>query len=253
MENGWAEGCAVRRIEYMVRDKRFFWDLFIATFQLSAFTVGGGFVIVPLMRRKFIKEKQWLSEDEMLDLTAIAQSAPGSISINASILLGYRLAGPMGVLVTFLGTVLPPLLIMSCISLFYASFKENEYVILAMKGMRAGVAAIIIDVVITMGKNVLTRKRALPWFVVLGSFAAVFCFQVNIMIVIIVCGAVGVIDTFYGEKNRKVRLKEKEEYRRSRQESDEDGEQEDGPDEGTGNSAGDGGLEKQTEGQEDKA
>lgn len=233
----------------MVRDKRFFWDLFIATFQLSAFTVGGGFVIVPLMRRKFIQEKQWLSEDEMFDLTAIAQSAPGSISINASILLGYRLAGAMGVFVTFLGTVLPPLLIMSCISLFYASFKENEYVILAMKGMRAGVAAIIIDVVITMGKNVLTRKRALPWFVVLGSFAAVFCFQINIMIVILVCGAVGVIDTFYGEKNRKVRLKEKEEYRRSRQESDGGDGEEDVPEDSADGS----GTEERTEGQEGKA
>ncbi len=83
-----------------LKDKRFFWELFIATLQLSAFTVGGGFVIVPLMRRKFIREKQWIDEDEMLDLTAIAQSAPGSIAVNASILLGYRLAGFRGVLVT---------------------------------------------------------------------------------------------------------------------------------------------------------
>ena len=66
-----------------VRNKRFFWELFITTFQLSAFTVGGGFVIVPLMRRKFIREKQWIDEDEMLDLTAIAQSAPGSIAFQS--------------------------------------------------------------------------------------------------------------------------------------------------------------------------
>ena len=125
----------------MVRDKGFYWDLFVATLQLSAFTVGGGFVIVPLMRRKFIREKQWLDEDEMLDLTAIAQSAPGSIAINASILLGYRLAGFRGVLVTIFGTVLPPLFILSLVSMFYAAFKSNEYVVLAMEGMQAGVAA----------------------------------------------------------------------------------------------------------------
>ena len=114
----------------MVRDKGFYWDLFVATLQLSAFTVGGGFVIVPLMRRKFIREKQWLDEDEMLDLTAIAQSAPGSIAINASILLGYRLAGFRGVLVTIFGTVLPPLFILSlfivilCLSVLYKNTTE---------------------------------------------------------------------------------------------------------------------------------
>ena len=152
----------------MVRDKGFYWDLFVATLQLSAFTVGGGFVIVPLMRRKFIREKQWLDEDEMLDLTAIAQSAPGSIAINASILLGYRLAGFRGVLVTIFGTVLPPLFSLSLVSMFYAAFKSNEYVVLAMKGMQAGVAAIIFDVVITMGKNVLSRKRVMPWIILTG-------------------------------------------------------------------------------------
>ena len=207
----------------MVRDKRFYWDLFIATFQLSAFTVGGGFVIVPLMRRKFIREKKWLDEDEMLDLTAIAQSAPGSIAINASILLGYRLAGLPGVVITILGTVLPPLMILSLVSLFYAAFKSNEYVVLAMKGMQAGVAAIILDVVITMGKNVLSRRRAMPYFIMAGSFLAVFFFSVNVFVVIIVCGGIGVIDTLYGEKLRQIRFRKKEESRRKKKETPEDG------------------------------
>ena len=154
----------------MVRDKGFYWDLFVATLQLSAFTVGGGFVIVPLMRRKFIREKQWLDEDEMLDLTAIAQSAPGSIAINASILLGY------------------------------------------------GVAAIMFDVVITMGKNVLSRKRVMPWIILTGSFAAVFFFDVNVFVVIMVCGAVGVADTLYGERLRKIRLGKMQAFRRRREE-----------------------------------
>ena len=202
----------------MVRDKGFYWDLFVATLQLSAFTVGGGFVIVPLMRRKFIREKQWLDEDEMLDLTAIAQSAPGSIAINASILLGYRLAGFRGVLVTIFGTVLPPLCILSLVSMFYAAFKSNEYVVLAMKGMQAGVAAIIFDVVITMGKNVLSRKRVMPWIILTGSFAAVFFFDVNVFVVIMVCGAVGVADTLYGERLRKIRLGKMQAFRRRREE-----------------------------------
>ena len=216
------KGCRVpvgaAREGVMVRDKGFYWDLFVATLQLSAFTVGGGFVIVPLMRRKFIREKQWLDEDEMLDLTAIAQSAPGSIAINASSLLGYRLAGFRGVLVTIFGTVLPPLFILSLVSMFYAAFKSNEYVVLAMKGMQAGVAAIIFDVVITMGKNVLSRKRVMPWIILTGSFAAVFFFDVNVFVVIMVCGAVGVADTLYGERLRKIRLGKMQAFRRRREE-----------------------------------
>ena len=90
--------------------------LFTSTFTLSAFTFGGGFVIIPLMRKKFVEQLHWIDEEEMMDLTAIAQSSPGAIAVNASILVGYRVAGVPGALVTVLGTVLPPLIILSIIS-----------------------------------------------------------------------------------------------------------------------------------------
>ena len=73
--------------------KNKYWQLFLSTFKLSACTFGGGFVIIPLMRERFVKELRWIEEEEMLDLTAIAQSSPGSIAINASILVGYHVAG----------------------------------------------------------------------------------------------------------------------------------------------------------------
>ena len=201
----------------MNRDKRFYRDLFIVTFQLSMFTLGGGFVIVPLMRKKFMEEKHWIDEDEMMDLTAIAQSAPGSMAVNASILVGYRLAGIAGVIVTVLGTVLPPLIILTVVSMFYSAFKSNVYVAMAMKGMQACVAAIIIDVVITMGKGVLAPKKWLPVIILAGSFLAVFFFDVNVFIVILVCGAIGIVDTLYGERLRKLRLSRLKQYRVKRQ------------------------------------
>lgn len=201
----------------MNRDKRFYWDLFIATFELSMFTLGGGYVIVPLMRKKFMEEKHWIDEEEMMDLTSIAQSAPGSMAVNASILVGYRLAGIRGVLVTVFGTVLPPLIILTVISMFYDAFKSNVYVAMAMKGMQACVAAIIIDVVITMGKGVLARKKWLPCVIFIGSFLAVFFFNVNVFIVILVCGAIGVVDTVYGEQLRKLKLSRLKDYRTERQ------------------------------------
>ena len=95
----------------MKKDFAFYRKLFCSTFYLSAFTFGGGYVIIPLMRKKFVEQYHWIEEEEMLDLTAIAQSSPGAIAVNASILIGYRLAGLFGALVTVLGTVLPPLIL----------------------------------------------------------------------------------------------------------------------------------------------
>lgn len=83
--------------------------LFLSTFELSACTFGGGFVIIPLMRKKFVEELGWIEEEEMLDLTAIAQASPGAIAVNASIMLGYHIAGIPGAILAVLGTVLPPI------------------------------------------------------------------------------------------------------------------------------------------------
>lgn len=180
-----------------------FRTLFLATFKLSACTFGGGFVIIPLMRKKFVEELGWIEEDEMMDLTAIAQSSPGAIAVNASILVGYHAAGMAGALLTVLGTVLPPLVIISVISLFYQAFRSNPIVNMAMAGMLCGVAAVICDVVINMAKAILRQKRLLPLLVMLGSFAAVRYFSVNIMLIILVCGLIGAADTWYRGRKEK--------------------------------------------------
>ena len=177
--------------------------LFLSTFQLSACTFGGGFVIIPLMRRKFVEELHWIEEREMMDLTAIAQSSPGAIAVNASILIGYHVAGIPGAFITTLGAVLPPLIIISIISLFYQAFRDNAVVNMVMTGMLAGVAAVICDVVITMGKEIVQRKRLLPIAVLLGAFIAVRFFGVNIILIILLCGIIGAVDTLCREKRGK--------------------------------------------------
>lgn len=180
-----------------------FKKLFFSTFQISACTFGGGFVIIPLLRKKFVEELGWIEEQEMLDLTAIAQSSPGAIAVNASILIGYRVAGFPGALVTICGTILPPFLIISIISLFYQAFRDNMYVSMAMTGMLAGVTAVIFDVVYTMTKNIFQKKRILPVLVLAGSFIATYFFKVNIVWIIFVCAIVGTADTLYAEKKKK--------------------------------------------------
>lgn len=179
--------------------------LFLSTFKISACTFGGGFVIIPLLRRKFVEELGWIDEQEMMDLIAIAQSSPGAIAVNASILVGYRVAGIPGAMLTVLGTVLPPLIIISVISLFYKAFRDNAIVNAAMAGMLCGVAAVILDVVINMVKGIFKQKRILPVLVMAGAFAAVRFFSVNIIIIILVCGVIGAADVIYREKIGKKR------------------------------------------------
>jgi chromate transporter len=164
---------------------------FSSTFYLSAFTFGGGFVIIPLMKKKFVDDLHWIEEDEMLNLAAIAQSSPGAVAVNASILLGYRVAGILGALVTILGTILPPLIIISVISLFYTAFRENIVVNAVLKGMQAGVAAVIADVVMNLGGNVIKEKDIVSALVMVCAFAATFFFKVNVMYIILVCGCIG--------------------------------------------------------------
>ena len=176
--------------------------LFLSTLKLSACTFGGGFVIVSLMRKKFVEELKWIEEQEMLDMVAIAQSSPGPIAVNASIIVGYRVAGFYGALLSVLGTIIPPLTIISVISMFYQAFRDNTIVNMAMAGMLAGVAAVLCDVVITMIRGVIKQKRLLPVLVMIGAFLSAHFLKANIIVIILVCGVIGALDTLYREKSK---------------------------------------------------
>lgn len=171
------------------------WTLFWTTFQISACTFGGGFVIIALMRKKFADQLHWIEEQEMLDLTAIAQSSPGAIAVNASILVGYHVGGVGGAILAALGSVLPPFIIISIISFFYDAFRTNPIVNLAMTGMLAGVAAVIFDVVIGMLQGILKTKKTVPILTFIIAFIAVRFFNVSIILVILVCGVLGAAQT----------------------------------------------------------
>lgn len=177
------------------------WKLFVSTFVLSAFTFGGGFVIVSLYNKKFVQELGWLEEEEMLDISAIAQSSPGPIPVNASVILGYRVAGIMGSIIAVIGTILPPFVIISLISVFYTQFKNNQMIAIALQVMRAGVAAVILDVVVRLGKHVLDMKNMLYIVVMLLAFIGTYFFKVGAMYIIFTCLAIGLL-TVYLELRR---------------------------------------------------
>ncbi|MBU3113463.1 chromate transporter [Clostridium lacusfryxellense] len=183
----------------MKKDVKFYLKLFSSTLYLSAFTFGGGFVIIPLMKKKFVDEYKWIEEKEMLDLAAIAQSAPGAIAVNAAIIVGYRLAGVLGAMITILGTVLPPLIILSIISVAYTEFRDSLIVKYILRGMQAGVAAVIIDVVISMAISLYKEKKLLPIMIMIGAFIATFILKINVIIIILTSGIIGAISTYYSK------------------------------------------------------
>ena len=167
--------------------------LFVTMLYISAFTFGGGYVIVTFMKKKFVDEFHWIDEKEMLDLTALAQSTPGAIAVNAAIMVGWRVGGFGGMLSAVLGTIIPPVAIISILSLFYAAFAENPYVALVLQGMQAGVAAVILDVVWNMGSKVVKGKSWLNNGIMVAAFAATFVFKVNVMYIILVAALIGVV------------------------------------------------------------
>ncbi len=191
----------------MKKDYSKLWTLFKSMFVLSACTFGGGFVIVSLMKKRYVEELGWLEEDEMLDVTAITQSAPGPLPVNASVIIGYRMAGITGALTAILGTILPPMVIISVISVFYEQFRTNPYIATALEVMRAGVAAVIFDVVINLAGNVVKTKRILYIAMMVTAFVATYILDVSAMIIIFVCLGIGLIDLFFTLRNKGKNIK----------------------------------------------
>ena len=174
--------------------------LFFSTLYISAFTFGGGFVIVTFMKRKFVDQLHWITEAEMLDMAALAQSSPGAIAVNAAILVGWRVAGLPGMVVAVVGTIIPPMVILSIISFFYAAFATNPYVALVLKGMQAGVAAVILDVVCGLGGAVVKTKSAVYIALMAAAFVANFFFDVNVILIILVAAAFGVVRALFQQR-----------------------------------------------------
>lgn len=180
--------------------------LFSEMFRLSAFTFGGGYVIVPLMQRSFVDKLGWIGEKEMLDYTAIAQSSPGAVAINTAIMVGMHVGGALGAAVSLFAAILPPLIIITVISFFYEAFADNTAVAAVLRGMRAGVCAVILDAVITLIEKMMkdfSRQSAVSWLrvaMIPASFLAVFALKINAAIVILAGALIGIVITLITKK-----------------------------------------------------
>lgn len=184
----------------MENKRKVLWKLFVSTLYLSAFTFGGGYVIVSLLKKKFVDEYHWIEEEEMLDLVAIAQSSPGAIAVNGAIVVGYKLAGLSGTVIAILGTVIPPFLIISVISVFYNLLKDNFIVSQMLQGMQSGVGAVIASVTYEMGAGIVHSRNKASMLIMVCAFVASCVFGINVIYVVIACGLLGVARTLLAGK-----------------------------------------------------
>ncbi len=176
-----------------MKKEKSLWQLFKSTLYLSAFTFGGGYVIISLMKDTFVDKLAWIDKDQMLDMTAIAQSAPGAVAINAAVVVGYETLGILGMLTAILATIIPPLIIISTISIFYKAFIANKFIATFLKGMQAGVAALIFKVVIDMTDDLFKEKSKGLLVIMVISFIAGFIFRINIVYIILSLIFVGLV------------------------------------------------------------
>ncbi len=176
------------------------WKLFINMFFISSVTFGGGFVIVNFIKKTFVEKMHWITEEEMLDMIALAQSSPGAIAVNTAILIGWNIAGFWGMVVAVLGIVIPPMTIISIISLFYEAFIANKYIALMLKGMQAGVAALILDVAFDLTGKLANRQRPLYVILMALAFILVFLAKVNVVFIILPAALIGLLVSIIDRK-----------------------------------------------------
>lgn len=178
----------------ILKDKlRLYLKIFFYTFQLSATTFGGGYVIVSMVQRLFVEKLGWISREEMLDYTAMAQTAPGSIAVNISVLIGRRLAGWPGIFLSVLGTVLPPLILLSLLSVCYTAVIGSRAVQFLLRGMEAAIIALILNAVVNLGLPYIKSRNILALTLMTAACLLSFVWEVSVVYIIIGSGLLGVI------------------------------------------------------------
>ena len=163
-------------------------ELFVSFFKIGAFTFGGGYAMIPLIQREVVDNRKWVDGREFLDLLTLAQSAPGPISLNTSVFVGYKRAGYAGAAAALMGIVVPPFVIILLIALFFAGVRDNAVVDAAFKGMRPVVVALIVVPVISLA-------RGMHWsMVTVVALSALLVWRLGIspIYLIIIAAAAGI-------------------------------------------------------------
>ena len=165
-------------------------QLFLTFLRIGAFTFGGGYAMIPLIQREVVDNRRWISQGDILDVVAIAESTPGPIAINAATFIGYRVAGNIGALCATLGVVLPSFCIILAVSCALEAFSHLRAVRYAFWGIRAGVLALVLRALVTLYRQ--CKKDGFAWGIMALAFAATAFLRVNVIAVILACAALGI-------------------------------------------------------------
>ena len=167
------------------------WELFAVFFRIGAFTFGGGYAMIPLIQAETVENKKWISDNDILEIVAIAESTPGPIAINSATFVGYKVAGVLGSVFATLGVVIPSFVIILLISAVLKEFSHLTPVKYAFEGIRAGVLALVIKSLFKMYKQV--PKKAFSLIVLGFAFVMAAFTDINIILVIIACALLGIL------------------------------------------------------------
>ncbi len=167
--------------------------LFTTFFKINMFTFGGGYTIVPVIRDEFVKKRELINDEEMLDIIALAQSGPGPMAINTSLLTGYRLKGWIGALISLLASVLPCLIIISILYYIYDSVAKNPFIKSALACMSGAISAILFVTVFQMAKKALSRHTIFGSILMLTAFSLAYFTNISTIYIILMAGFIAFI------------------------------------------------------------
>lgn len=187
-----------------VKGKEYFkrlWLLFATFFKIGAFTFGGGYAMIPLIQREVSERRKWITDEEILEIVAIAESTPGPIAINSATFVGYKTCGFWGSFVCTLGVVLPSILVILCLSGILELVQDHKAVKYAFMGIRAGVLALIVKALIKMYKA--CPKNLIAYIIMGLSFILAAMVKIDVIFVVIICGAIGLISSIIARRRAK--------------------------------------------------
>ena len=170
------------------------WQIFAVFAKIGAFTIGGGYAMIPLIQAEMSK-RGWISDDDLPDIVALSQSAPGVMAVNISIFAGHKLRGFKGSVAATLGSILPSFLIILAIAMFFTAFKDNPWVERAFKGIRPVVISLIAVPMVNMARK--SCKSWWAWLLAVGSLLLVAFLNVSPIYIIICVLVIGFTVTYY--------------------------------------------------------
>ena len=181
-------------------------ELFITFFKIGLFTFGGGYAMISVIEDICVEKKQWITHDDMMNVTVIAESTPGPIAINLSTFVGYKKKGLAGAVASTVGVVLPSLIIIYVISLFLDNFLEITVVANAFKGIKLAVGLLIVDAAVKMIKK-MKNKTALPISFMVGATLVmmavnIFALKFSSIAIMLACACISIV-IFLVENKRK--------------------------------------------------